>query len=80
MSGIQGIHWVSLDTSIQGDIGKQPNVAITAQQGQGNKGLRSIKDEDIGTPQSSDLEELKCWARQGNLAWAQKKLDNEYQF
>ena len=50
MSGIQGNHWVSVGTSMQGDIGKQPVVAITAQRGQGNKGLRSLKNGDTGTP------------------------------
>lgn len=31
VSGVQGIHWVSQDTSIQGNIGKYLIVSITAQ-------------------------------------------------
>lgn len=49
MSGIQRIHQVSLGTSMQGDIGKQPIIAIAGQQRQGNKGFMSLKDGDTGT-------------------------------
>lgn len=51
MSVIEGIHWVSLDSSMQEDIGKWIIVAITAQEGRGNEGLRSLKDGDTGIPQ-----------------------------
>lgn len=80
MSGIQGTRWVSLGTSIQGDIGKQPTVAITAQQGQGNKELRCLKDEGVGTPPSKQSRGAEVLGEgEGSLAWELKQLDDECQ-